>query len=97
MISSAPETTWLAVRTYPSGLTITPEPRPCRVCLPCLCGSFSSEELAQCVVTKWKRCLPARNSLRSKDCYNARRDLLNNRCERRDKPLLRGTGFLRCG
>jgi len=24
---------------YPSGLTITPEPRPCRVCLPCLWGS----------------------------------------------------------
>src|SRR4029077_8132680 len=40
MISSAPETTWLAVRIYPSGLTITPEPRPCRVCLPCLCGSW---------------------------------------------------------
>ena len=38
MISSAPETTWLAVSMYPSGLTITPEPRPCSVCLPCLCG-----------------------------------------------------------
>src|SRR5882757_6956498 len=24
---------------YPSGLTITPEPRPCSVCLPCLCGA----------------------------------------------------------
>src|SRR4029453_13069922 len=23
---------------YPSGLTITPEPRPCSVCLPCVCG-----------------------------------------------------------
>src|ERR1044071_2657948 len=23
---------------YPSLLTITPEPRPCIVCLPCLCG-----------------------------------------------------------
>jgi hypothetical protein len=39
MISSAAETTWLAVRMYPSGLTITPEPRPCSVCLPCLCGA----------------------------------------------------------
>src|SRR4029079_15359697 len=24
---------------YPFGLTITPEPRPCSVCLPCLCGA----------------------------------------------------------
>src|SRR4029453_4376986 len=24
---------------YPSGLTITPEPRPCSVCLPCVCGT----------------------------------------------------------
>src|SRR4029077_17528010 len=24
---------------YPSGLTITPEPRPCSVCLPWLCGA----------------------------------------------------------
>src|SRR6188768_2607236 len=24
---------------YPSELTITPEPRPCSVCLPCLCGA----------------------------------------------------------
>ncbi len=60
-------------------------------------GELSSEKLAQRVVTKWKRRLPARNRLRSKHCYNARRDLLNNRRERRDKPMLRGAGFLRCG
>ena len=40
MISSALATTWLAVRIYPSALTMTPEPRPSSVCLPCLCGSW---------------------------------------------------------
>ena len=28
----------MAVRIYPSALTITPEPSPCSVCLPCVCG-----------------------------------------------------------
>jgi hypothetical protein len=51
---------------------------------------LSSEKLAQRVVTKWKRCRTARNRLRSKHCYNARRDFLNNRRERRDKPCCEG-------
>jgi len=97
MISSAPETTWLAVRMYPSGLTITPEPRPCSVCLSCLCGERPPKKLAAAYHRKMDRpSARAKTVLRRRHCDDTRRDLFHQRRKRCNNSLARLLGLLRC-